>query len=320
MLVNTKYLLAACFVVDHNGPIVEAPTISAPQNRITWKRSTIRMLRFALILYLLVVLLLSWNQERLIFAGHRNQGLKHTMVRPGENEELIRLKSADGTDVVALFGKALTPDNKIREDAASRPTIIFFYGSGNCVADVIGMLRKFRRQGANVICPDFIGYGMSGGEPSETGFYATADTVYDYLPTRHDIDPKRFIPMGWSLGGTAAIHLASTHNVAALVTISTFTSMADEGRVSYPFFPASFFLRHRFENERHIANVSCPVLIFHGTEDDLIPFSMSARLAAACNGHARVIPIEGGRHNNAIEVGEDQILDALTRLVDESKK
>ena len=67
-----------------------------------------------------------------------------------------------------------------------------------CMADCCGEFSHFRKRGFNMIVPDFIGYGMSGGNPSEQGVYATADAAFDYLVDRDDIDKQKIIPFGWS--------------------------------------------------------------------------------------------------------------------------
>src|SRR5256714_15049502 len=163
-------------------------------------RKLLRLARLGLLGYLVVCLVISILQESIIFPGASTQGQKHAVIRPAPNEELVPLTTPDGIQIVALFGKALSPEGKKLPDAAQRPTLLFFYGNGMCLADTEGEFRKFRRLGVNVLIPEYVGYGMSGGKPSEHGGYATAETAYAYLLTRSDIDKRRIIPPGWSLG------------------------------------------------------------------------------------------------------------------------
>ena len=141
------------------------------------------------------------------------------------------------------------------------------------------------------------------GKPSETGVYDTADTAYQYLLARKDIDPRQIIPFGLSLGGAAAIHLAATKPVGGLVTISAFTSMPDMARAMLPWLPTSLLLRYRFDNEQKMAAFKCPVFLAHGTADNLVPFSMNARLAKAAKGPVTLFPVEGAGHNDVLLVG-----------------
>jgi hypothetical protein len=273
--------------------------------------------RIALVAYLGTCLVISFLQDSLIFPGASTQGRKEAVVRPSGGEELVHLTTADGDSVYAIFGKAMNADGTELADASTRPTILFFYGNGMCMADCDEEFRKFRRLGLNAMIPDFVGYGMSGGKPSERGVYATAETAYAYLISRGDINPKKIVPAGWSLGAAAAIELAAKHPGPGLVTMSAFTSMTDMARKVLPIFPASLLLKHRFENEAKLREISCPVLIFHGTQDSIIPFAMSQKLEAAAKGKAERIAVQNADHNDLFEVGGEEMFDAIGKFVDD---
>jgi fermentation-respiration switch protein FrsA (DUF1100 family) len=270
----------------------------------------------ALLVYLGVCLVFSFMQESLIFPGAQSQGQKHAIVRPAPNEELLHFKTADGVPIVALFGGALSAEGQPLADASSRPTILFFYGNGMCLADCEGEFRKFRRLGMNVLIPEFVGYGMSGGEPSEHGVYATAESAYAYLLTRTDIDKTKIIPAGWSLGAAAAIEIAHNHPGRGLITMSAFTSMHDMARKILPFFPSGLMLKHHFPNEQKLRDITCPVLIIHGKRDSLIPFAMSKRLEEATSGHSKRIAVDFADHNDLFEVGGEEMFEQIGRFVD----
>ena len=243
----------------------------------------------------------------MIFPGAETQGQRHAVVRAGPHEELIQLKTSDGTPIVALFGHALATDGTLLPDARDRPTILFFYGNGMCLADCAEEFRKFQRLGANVMIPDFAGYGMSGGAPSATGVLQTADAAYEHLVHRSDIDVSRIFPAGWSLGAASAIHLAATKPVRGLITLSAFTSLREMAHNLLPYLPTSVLLKHHLENEEKIADVKCAILMFHGKRDNIIPFWMSQRLEKAAKAPVTRIAIDEADHNDIFEVGEDVI-------------
>ena len=281
------------------------------------KRWFWRLTRIAAIVYLGLALILSLLQTQLIFPGAATQGHPDAVVRPFDGAEIVTLKASTGDTVAALFGPALTPDGKPDPDAAHRPTLLYFYGNGMCMADCEGELTHFRRRGFNMMVPDFIGYGMSSGKPSEQGVYATADACFDHLLHRPDIDPTRIVPTGWSLGSAAAIHLASTRKVPCLVTVSGFTSMADMARRIFPIMPTSLILKHHFENEKKLRTVRQPVFIGHGMHDSIIPFAMSKKLAAAAGGAVTKYDVQDGDHNDVFDVGGTDMLDAITEFINE---
>jgi pimeloyl-ACP methyl ester carboxylesterase len=246
-----------------------------------------RVKRWAKILavtYLLACLVLYLFQTKLIFPGAASQGTADAVVEPLPRSELVRLTTASGEKTVALFGKALLPNGTEDPAAASRPTVLYFYGNGMYLAVALAEFQMFRSAGANCLAVEYLGYGMAEGKPSESGCYAAAEAGWQYLLTRPDIDTHKLIPAGWSLGGGVAIDLAYKHKdegrVVGLVTFCTFTSMADMARYHYPMFPSGLVLQHRFESEKKLPALTVPHLLGHGRRDTLIPYAHADRLAA----------------------------------------
>src|SRR5205823_4412798 len=104
-------------------------------------------------------------QKYMIFPGAMTQGRDEAVVEPFDGGELLRLGTPAGEKVAALFGAAMTPADRPHPDAARRPTLVYFYGNGMCMADCKDDWADLRRRGYNVILPEFLGYGMSEGKP-----------------------------------------------------------------------------------------------------------------------------------------------------------
>jgi len=274
----------------------------------------VRLGRVALVVYLGLVLVLSALQKWMIFPGASTQGQKQACIRPMAGTELVELKAATGQKVVALFGAALDSEGKRRADAPSRATVLYFYGNGMCLADCFSEFNHLRKLGFNVMIPEFLGYGMSEGSASEDSVYATAEAAWEHLVSRSDVDQKKVIVAGWSLGSAAAIELAATKPVAGLMTFSAFSSMKEMARRVLPWAPTSLMLKHHFENEVKLRKVKCPVLIVHGREDDIVPFDMSEKLKGAA-GKVRYVPVDGARHNDLFEVGNAELWREVAEFV-----
>ncbi|MGA3065726.1 MAG: alpha/beta hydrolase [Tepidisphaeraceae bacterium] len=275
-----------------------------------------RILRGALLVYLGVTLTLFFLQTGLIFPGAATQGQRDATLFPSPRYELLTLPAHDGQKIAALFGTALEPDGQLLANAAARPTLIFFYGNAMCVAYSTDTFDHFRRLGFNVIIPDYEGYGMSTGKPSEAGCYAAADAAYDYLLTRKDIDSKKIVATGWSLGAGVAVDLAARRPVCGLAIFSPFTSMNAMAHKLVPWIPTSLILRHHFENLDKIRRISCPVLIANGTRDSIVPPTMADRLAAAAKSRVTRYRVDLADHNDLFEVGGDKLLAQLKSFVD----
>jgi fermentation-respiration switch protein FrsA (DUF1100 family) len=169
------------------------------------------------------------------------------------------------------------------------------------------------------LIPEFVGYGMASGKPSEAGCRDTADAAFAHLQGRKDIDPRKVVAAGWSLGGAVAIDLASRKSVAGLIAFCTFTSMTEMSRRSFPFIPTSLLLRHRFDSLSKIGQITCPILLGHGRRDEIVPSEMAERLSAAAT-HAPVMRfvIDDAGHNDFYALGKDQIFQAINRFLEQS--
>ncbi len=102
--------------------------------------------------------------------------------------------------------------------------------------------------------------------------------------------------VGRSLGTGVAVELARRSPPALLVLVSPYTSFADLGRgLVGPLAP--LVVADRFDNLSKIGTLAGPVTILHGTKDEVIPFRMGERLAAAGRG-VRFVPLDGRGHND----------------------
>jgi fermentation-respiration switch protein FrsA (DUF1100 family) len=298
--------------------VMAAENPSSPSPAARRKSRAWRVLRrlavAALALYILVGIILFFLQPVMIFPGayvHREDGA----VRPSPDYQLLELRTADGHQVAAVFGNALDGDGAVAADAARRPTLLFFYGNGDCIATSMGLFDEFRRLGANVLIPEYVGYPLSTGTPSDRGCCQTADAAYAYLSARCDVDRRQIFVIGRSIGSGPAIDLASRRPVAGLVTISAFTSLDEMAHKVVPIYPTSLVLRTHFNNCEKIAAVRCPILMMHGTADTFVPFAMMSSLSRCARAPVSLYSIDGADHNSVFEVGGSKLLDRIDQFV-----
>lgn len=242
-------------------------------------------------------------ERQAIFPGAATLGSPSATLPQSSDYELVTLKTKDGTRIVAQFGTARGAPADIAPGERP-PTVLYFYGNGSSLANSADIFNELRQRGANVLVTEYPGYGMSQGKPNEPAFYAAADAAYDFLAGRPEVDAKKFIAMGWSMGAGVAIDLASRRPMAGVITVSAFTTLPKVAKKVTPWLPVSLLLRSRFDNETKIASLHCPILLLHGTADTLVPASMADELAAAASsGSARVQKIPGAGHNDVFFAG-----------------
>jgi fermentation-respiration switch protein FrsA (DUF1100 family) len=158
-----------------------------------------------------------------------------------------------------------------------------------------------------VLLFDYRGYGGNPGSPSEQGLGKDAEAAVSWLAEREGVDADRIAYFGESLGAGVATGLAVERPAAALVLRSPFTSLADVGRVHYPFLPVGALLWDRFPLVGHLRSYDGPVLVIWSDADTIVPPDQSRAVAEAAP-RSRHLVIPGAGHNDpALLHGEDLI-------------
>jgi fermentation-respiration switch protein FrsA (DUF1100 family) len=132
--------------------------------------------------------------------------------------------------------------------------------------------------------------------------YAAADAAYTALAARPGVDPQRIYVYGRSLGSAVATYTAAHRPVAGLIVESPLTNAAAMAKYHYGLLPR-FLLRLSLDNVANVRRVHCPILLFHGDADRLVPTAMGMAVAAAAAGPVEVVLIQGSGHNDTYDIG-----------------
>lgn len=157
------------------------------------------------------------------------------------------------------------------------PAVVFAHGNAELVDHWPELLAPYRRLGVSVLLPEYRGYGRSAGDPSERAIVDDFVAAFDALVTRSDVDAKRVVFHGRSLGGGVVCGLARRRAPRALVLESTFTSIVDMARGWL--LPRALVL-DPFESADAVAKLDVPVLVGHGSHDRVVPTAHGRALAA----------------------------------------
>ena len=174
------------------------------------------------------------------------------------------------------------------------------------------------RLGLSVLLFDYRGYGGNPGSPSEDGLAADARAALAWLATQPEVDPGRIVYFGESLGAAVAVGLAVERPPAALVLRSPFTSLADVGRVHYPWLPVGRVLIDRYPSIDRIGSLTAPLLVIAGDRDDIVPESLSKRLYDAAPDPKRYLLVPGAGHNDPELIDGRRMLDEVGRFLSEA--
>ncbi|XP_068604976.1 alpha/beta hydrolase domain-containing protein 17A-like [Brachionichthys hirsutus] len=200
----------------------------------------------------------------------------------------------------------------IRCAPSARFTVLFSHGN----AVDLGQMSSFyiglgTRINCNIFSYDYSGYGVSTGKPSEKNLYADIDAAWHALRTRYGISPENIILYGQSIGTVPTVDLASRFECAAVVLHSPLTSGM---RVAFPDTKKTYCF-DAFPNIEKVSKIPSPVLIIHGTEDEVIDFSHGLALFERCPKAVEPLWVEGAGHND-IEL-YSQYLERLRRFINQ---
>jgi fermentation-respiration switch protein FrsA (DUF1100 family) len=227
------------------------------------------------------------------FIYHPTRDTEDWQAPPNDRVQDVELHTADGTRIHAWWCPPQTWE-------PAQGAVLYCHGNaGNLSYRGEGITRWQQQMNLAVLIFDYPGYGRSAGRPSEAGCYAAAEAAYDWLTQIQHVPAERIVLYGGSLGGSVAVELASRHPCRALVVVSTFTSIPDMAQKQFPWMPARWLVRNRFDNLAKIGHCRQPFFQAHGTADSTIPFSMGQRLFAAANEPKQFFAMDGYDHNHA---------------------
>ncbi|MBN1527239.1 MAG: alpha/beta hydrolase [Candidatus Omnitrophica bacterium] len=201
--------------------------------------------------------------------------------------EEVYLKTSDGKRLHGWF----IPNGK------AAFTVVFCHGNAGNISHRIEKLSMLRDLGLSVFIFDYRGYGKSEGVPDEAGLYKDAAAAYEYVTGEKNVPADAVIVYGESIGGAVGIDLARKMPVKALITEEAFSSVKDMAAIAYPFLP-HFIFSSRFDSLSKIKDVSCPKLIMHSIDDEIVPFSLGQKLFDAAAEPKKFLKLRGG-HNTA---------------------
>jgi len=219
------------------------------------------LLYFILIIYTLACVVLYFMQEQFIFQADK---LSDSHVyRKGKE---IKVEVDEETFLSCYYNQV----------ANSKGVILYLHGNKGSNRRCIRQSDMVQVEGYDVLMPDYRGYGKSDGAPiNDKQMYGDMQKVYDRLKEMYD--EEDIIITAYSLGTGMATYLAANNKPKEVFLIAPYVSIIDMKNRIMPLIP-NFLLKFKFRNDKHLKAIECPVTLFHGEEDRVIPFDSSIQL------------------------------------------
>ncbi|HEX3801171.1 MAG TPA: alpha/beta hydrolase [Verrucomicrobiae bacterium] len=252
-----------------------------------WYLVAWRLVRLAVLLYLVLLALVFFAQRKMIYVPAK-----------GSFDEMEKFAAARGFQ--AWQGKSGYIGWKhIDEPARGRPQLLIIHGNAGCAADRINYADGLRQvQPMDVYILEYPGYGARLGNPSEKSFFAAGSEAIEQLRGNGPV----YI-MGESLGTGVAAYLAGTYPemVRGMLLIAPYNNLAAVAASKMPIFPTRWLLLDRFASEDHLKNYHGPIAMLFAGQDVVVPNRFGHKLYDGYQGPKIFWQVPEAGHNDLLD-------------------
>jgi len=268
----------------------------------------VKWLSVAAMVYGLILLLFFLSQRRMMFfpsplgeARPTDAGLRYEEVRIPSSEEVL------------LSGWFIPASETAKEPF----TILYCHGNAANLSMLVGTAKALHDQGFALLLFDYREYGDSGrgrSGLSEETLAADARAAWSHLISR-GVRKDRILVWGQSLGSAVAARLASETDPGGLVLEGSFPSTFRLARRLYPFvFLPPFLIWDRFETVKRVKERTCPLLVLHAGEDEIVPSDLGWKVFEAAAEPKRWLVVPEVGHNE-LPLGHPLLVKTLSEFM-----
>ena len=192
----------------------------------------------------------------------------------------IELKGADGASIF------------VQEHPGDGPVLLYFMGNIGTLPFFTSAFQRHIAAGRHVIALEYRGGGGRPGSPSETVLKSDALIAADVAFATG----KPVVVQGYPLGSGLATHVAARRDVAAVILVAPYDRLC-KVMSTRAWLPACWLpFVQKWNSLGDAENITAPVLVLHGTKDEIIAPRFSTGLGDL-PGTNRVL-IEGAFHGD----------------------
>lgn len=178
---------------------------------------------------------------------------------------------------------------------APKGVILYLHGNAGALHDWGLRAPLYTDNGHDILFVDYRGYGKNKNTiESEDMLHQDMQTVYDFLKTKYL--EKDITILGFSIGTGLAAKLATNNNPKQLILEAPYYSFESLVGDIAPMVP-NILINYKIKTHAFLKQVSCPITIFHGKEDQLITPSDNAIPLSKIKPNINLHLIDNCNHN-----------------------
>jgi hypothetical protein len=250
------------------------------------KKILFRWLKLFILIYCLIGIVIYYGQDKILFRPQPVSAQSQYSF-PFPYKEVNIPWSKESTINIIQF-----PANQPQP----KGVVLYFHGNKQNITRYAKAAPAFTSRGYDVWMIDYPGYGKSTGDFTEQRLYDWALVFYKLAQARYSKDS--IIIYGKSMGTGIAAQLATIRDCKALVLEAPYYSFPSIIGSWLPVYPLNKMIHFKLPTWQYVKEVTNPIVIFHGTSDNTIPYRNSKKLKPYLKATDEYITIEGGRHND----------------------
>ncbi len=210
----------------------------------------------------------------------------------------VNLEAADGTTLHGWWLEAKGPP---------KGSVYFLHGNAENISTHITSVYWLPAAGYQVLLLDYRGFGKSRGAPGIPAVFMDIKAGFEWLIAHPDAHGKPIFLFGQSLGAAMGSYLAATDNdmrqaLNGVVLESGFTryrtavkDVTSQHWLTRAFrWPVIWTMPRKYDPLDYIASISPhPLLLLHGTRDEIIPLRRAEELFAAARQPKSLLNYDG---------------------------
>ncbi|MEO5985315.1 MAG: alpha/beta fold hydrolase [Ferruginibacter sp.] len=269
---------------------------------ISKKKKLIRWLKVLILVYCTIGIALYYLQEVFLF---------HPTKLPPEyvfhfNNRFEEMKVAVNKTDTLSFVKFYP------SDSLTKGVVIYYHGNMKNIEHYSPYVKIFLNNGYEVWMGDYPGFGKTNGLRTEENMYHHARIIYGMAAAKYGSDS--IIIYGKSLGTGIAAYVASYSPAKALVLETPYYSIPSLFSHYAFIYPVKSMSNYKIPAYQYIQEIKYPIIIFHGTGDDVIPYKNARSLLPFLKPRDKFITIKDGGHNTLTHSPQyAAVMDSLLR-------